>query len=724
MTSQEKYVNILLPQRIDQAYTYRVPKGYSLKEGQFVEVSMRNKILSGVVWSCDTDAPSSSRVKEVAKVYDCPAVPQSTRDFVKWVASYAMAPLGNVLKMAMSVPQALEPEEYKIGLMLAEQIDEEQVTPKRQNVINFLKGQVFPLTTNEISTRSNVSLATVREMLKLGILKEVPMPPPPLVWRYKPMELSGEQKEASDKICKAIDPAQFKTFLLDGVTGSGKTEVYFEAIGKNLEKGKQSLVLLPEISLSAQWIQRFTDRFGTPPVVWHSDMTPANRRRAWRQVITGEAKVVVGARSALFLPYPNLGLIVVDEEHESAYKQEEGVIYNARDMAVVRGRLDACLVVLVSATPSLESLDNAKRGRYQWLKLHARHGAAQLPSIHIIDMRKKSDKEKEQPKWISETLYKAIDQATDSGQQALVFLNRRGYAPLTLCQSCGERISCPHCTAWLVEHKVYNSLICHHCGHTIVRPKECFKCGDAENIISCGPGVERVAEELDKLFPTKRIEIMSSDIVTSLPKLQNLVDDLHQGRVDIVVGTQMIAKGHHFPNLTVVGVVDADLGLAGGDLRAGERTYQLLHQVAGRAGRADLTGHVYLQTFNPTHPVLTALVSGSRDEFIEIEERGRKMNDLPPYGRLAAIIVSSQDKALVESYVQHLARSAPTYSDLEILGPAPAALAVVRNWHRWRFLLKSPKDKMLQPVIEEWLNKLKHPSKIKLQIDIDPYSFL
>lgn len=721
MPSQVKYVDILLPQRVGQAYTYASMKNVEL--GQFVEVPLRNQTVPGVVWAINADAPQI-KAKQILKQYDCQIMPERTREFIRWVAQYTLSPIGNVLKMAMSVTEALSPENMKTGLALADDIDEKLLTPKRQQVLDYLRTDATPLSATELSVKSVVSTATIKAMLQAGLLKEVDLPPPALSWTYYPVELSVEQTAAAAAVSACLNPCTFKVFLLDGVTGSGKTEVYFETIGRNLQQGKQSLILLPEISLSAQWIERFTQRFGTPPVVWHSDMSASHRKRAWRQVLSGEAKVVVGARSALFLPYPQLGLIVVDEEHESSYKQEEVVIYNARDMAVVRARMESCPIILASATPSLETIDNAKAGKYEWLRLHSRHGAAQLPHIHIIDMRNKEKPKEGQSKWISPTLQDAITQAIESKQQALVFLNRRGYAPLTVCQSCGEKVGCPNCSTFLVEHKIYHTLLCHHCGHTQVKPKTCSKCGDAENMTSCGPGVERVAEDLEKLFPNRRIAIMSSDIVSSLPKLNKLVDDLLQGRIDIVVGTQMIAKGHHFPNLTVVGVVDADVGLTGSDLRAGERTYQLLHQVAGRAGRADLKGHVYLQTYSPAHPVLKALISGRRDDFIAIEETGRKMNELPPYGRLAAIIISSHDKELAETFVRQFAINAPGHDRIQVFGPAPAAIAMVRGWHRWRFLLKSPKDVMLQPFITQWLNRFKVPAKVKVQIDIDPYNFM
>jgi primosomal protein N' (replication factor Y) len=723
MSTHNTYADVLLPQRIDQPYTYVIPEGMAVGEGAYVVVPVRNSLVTGVVWALhDKPLTAISKIKAISRVYDIPPMPKPLCGLIDWVASYTMASKGNVLKMAMGVPEVFEHMAEREGLRVA--LQGHKLSDKRQLVVDVVSKAEQPLTVAEAAFAADVSTSTVRAMIKDGILIVVPIPAEGLGWTYRHIALSHEQKIAADQICEAVKAKAYKAFLLDGITGSGKTEVYFEAIAQALASGRQALIMLPEIALSSQSIQRFSDRFGAAPVVWHSDITVAQKRKAWRQILSGEAKVVVGARSALFLPFPDLGVIIVDEEHESAYKQEEGVIYNARDMAVVRAHLGQCPVVLVSATPCLETLDNAEQEKYTWLKLRNRHASATLPKIHIRDMKKTLGEPGKSKSWISDTLKNAIHKAVENGQQALVYLNRRGYAPLIMCGSCGERVSCPNCTAWLVEHKKENYLMCHHCGYIRRKPEACPKCEDKNNLISCGPGVERVAEELHKIFPTYRTEIMASDIMTSVHKLQNLLDDLHSGKINIVVGTQMIAKGHHFPKITVVGVVDADLGLAGGDLRSGERTYQLLNQVAGRAGREELPGNVYLQTFTPHHPVLQALVTGRRDDFIEMESAGRRMNALPPYGRLASLIISSRDKSMVENYVRQLARVVPSIQGVDILGPAPAALAMVRHWHRWRFLLRSPKETRLQPIIRAWLQAAPWPSQVKVQIDVDPYSFL
>lgn len=725
MSSPQTYADVLLPQRIDQAYTYALPEGKHIEEGTYVQVPVRNSLITGVVWAIHHNpAMAVSKIKPIAKVHNLTPMPQPLRKLIDWIAGYTMSSKGMVLRLAMSVPEVFDTQVEREGLRVVNGIEEGRLTEKRKQVVQALKASPQPLSTAEVSFQSQVSASTIRQMLKDGLLEIVSIPDPELKWYYKHIHLSAEQQEASDAMCAAVEKKVYKGFLLDGVTGSGKTEVYFDAIAKAIESGRQALILLPEIALSSQSIQRFTKRFGAPPIVWHSDITTAQKRKVWHQILSGEAKVVVGARSALFLPFPDLGVIIVDEEHETSYKQEEGVIYNARDMAVVRAHLGNCPVVLVSATPCLETIENAEAGKYEWLKLKNRHASAILPKVHIIDMRKDTREPGKSKGWISDTLKEAIYAAIENGQQALVYLNRRGYAPLVMCGACGERINCPNCTAWMVEHKRAKHLMCHHCGYVRSKPETCPSCEDKTPLISCGPGVERVAEELHEIFPNYRIEIMASDIMSSVHKLQALLDDLHDGKINIVVGTQMIAKGHHFPKITVVGVVDADLGLSGGDLRSGERTYQLLNQVAGRAGREQLPGHVYLQTYTPHHPVLQALVSGNRENFLTIETEGRRLNKLPPYGRLASLIISSRDKYMVERYVQHLARQTPSIEGVHILGPAPAALAVVRNWHRWRFLLTAPKETRLQPIIGNWLQSAPSPSQVKVQIDMDPYSFL
>jgi primosomal protein N' (replication factor Y) len=537
--------------------------------------------------------------------------------------------------------------------------------------------------------------------------------------------LSRDQALAATRLVAKLD-AGYSATLLDGVTGAGKTEVYFEAIAANIAAGRQSLVLLPEIALSAQLLDRFAKRFGAMPAVWHSDVGPVARRLVWRGVAEGLTKVVVGARSALFLPYPDLGLIIVDEEHEAAFKQEDGVIYHARDMAVARAHLGGFPIVLVSATPSLETVVNAETGRYDRLYLPSRHAGAALPGIALIDMRRERPASR---KFLSPVLTEAVTRTLAAGEQAMLFLNRRGYAPLTLCRACGHRMQCPNCTAWLVEHRFQGLLRCHHCDHAEPIPTNCPQCDNIGAFAPCGPGVERISDEVAELFPQARVSLLASDTVhtgfgNGAETLREAIRKVRDHEVDIVVGTQIIAKGHHFPMLTLVGVVDADLGLTGGDLRASERTYQLLHQVAGRAGRAERPGRVLLQTYMPEHRVMQALVDDRRDAFLAVEADERRAAGMPPYGRLAALVVSGPDQAEVGDVGRALARAAPRGDGVIVLGPAPAPLAMLRGLHRERLLLKARRDIAVQPLVSDWVARVQAPGNVRVQVDIDPYSFL
>ena len=551
--------------------------------------------------------------------------------------------------------------------------------------------------------------------VKLTTADDWPVPDP----AQGGVSLSDEQAMAAHTLRESVG-AGFAVTLLDGVPGSGKTEVYFEAVARALEGGKQILVLLPEIALGAQWLSRFEARFGVRPAVWHSELTQARRRDTWRAVADGRARVVVGARSALFLPFPELGLIVVDEEHEGSFKQEEGVVYHARDMAVVRARMEDLPVVLVSATPSLETVTNVRRERYQEVTLPSRHGGQTLADVTVVDMRKYGPA---RGRWLSPVLAEAMQETFESGDQVMLFLNRRGYAPLTLCRTCGHRLQCPRCTAWLVEHRLHGRLQCHHCGFTTPPPKICPSCEDTDSMVPCGPGVERLAEEIQLLFPDVRMLIAASDTVQGPKQAAELVRVIEQKEVDLIIGTQIVAKGYHFPELTLVGVVDADLGLSGGEFRAAERTFQLLYQVAGRAGRGDRPGRVVMQTYMPDHAVMQALTSGDRDAFLDAEGAAREEAKMPPYGRLVALIVSGRDEMAVDEGAAGLARVAPRSPHIRVLGPAPAPMALLRGRHRRRLLLLAPKDVAVQGLVRDWIRRAPIPKKVRVQLDVDPVSF-
>ncbi|MCD8520457.1 MAG: primosomal protein N' [Alphaproteobacteria bacterium] len=660
--AKQSCVAVLVPYPVDKAYDYIVPEGMSLQPGDYVAVPLGGREVQGVVWGEAAGDVKPEKLKPILAHYDMPPMPEVARKFIDWVSHYTMAERGSVLKMSLSAPKALEADKR---------------VPK------------------------------------------TPVPPPcsnPDYSRAGP-NLSPDQRAVADVLMahKSSKPA-----LLDGVTGAGKTETYFEAVAEALKEDKQVLILLPEIALSNAFLDRFESRFGCHPALWHSHLTPAQRKRTWRGVARGETKVIVGARSALFLPYADLGLIIVDEEHDPAYKQEDGVMYHARDMAVVRAHLGGIPIVLVSATPALETMHNAWNGKYEHLHLPDRFGGARLPDIHLIDL--KSDKPDRQH-FIAPTLARAVSETIERDEQALLFLNRRGYAPLTLCRACGHRMGCPRCTSWLVEHKKSGTLQCHHCGYGQKIPKACPECAAEESMAPCGPGVERIFEETKALFPEARVMILASDTAESPEELKEMLAQIRDHKVDIVIGTQIIAKGHHFPGLTCVGVIDADLGLAGGDLRAAERTYQLLHQVAGRAGREEKKGHVFLQTFIPEHPIMQALTHGERNAFFEAESFERESAHMPPYTRLAGVIISGRELPLVQAAAKELGRTAPHAEGLQVLGPAPAIMAMLRGKHRYRLLVNADKKIDIQKALKEWVSLVKHPSTVRVQIDIDPQSF-
>ena len=715
---------VLLPVPLGQVYDYRVPEGISLRPGDFVRVPLGPRKLIGVVWGEGAGDVADSKLRAVIEKLPAPPMSDVSRKFVDWVASYTLSSQGAVLKMAMSVLDAIEPPKGVKAYRVADPLPEIKMTKTRESILNVLRNGP-PLTASEAALEAGCSPAVVAGLAKQGALVEAQQIRPMRFDQPDPdkegPELSKVQQYAADQMAAKVGRDRYTAMLLDGVPGSGKTEVYFEAVAEAIRQGKQVLVLLPEIALGSQWLARFEKRFGARPAQWHSDLGQRERRETWRAVADGRASVVVGARSALFLPYKDLALIVVDEEHDPAFKQEEGVIYHARDMAVVRGHLGKIPVCLASATPSLESVINAQTGKYALLHLPERHGGAVLPELDLIDMRKEK---LPATRWLSPSLQDALIQTFEAGEQAMLFLNRRGYAPLTLCRTCGFRMKCPNCSAWLVEHRVRGRLQCHHCGHNIQMPTACPECSSEGTFAASGPGVERLAEEVMNTFPDARLAMASSDTITGPVAAQALVDKIERHDVDLIIGTQLVAKGYHFPLLTLVGVVDGDLGLAGGDLRAAERTYQLLYQVAGRAGRGEKPGRVLVQTYQPDHAVMQAMKSGVRDSFIAEEVRAREELSMPPFGRLVSLIVSGKNVMDVENQAAHLARSAPRYDGVQVLGPAPAPLAQLRGKFRHRLLMKLESGVAPQKIMREWLAHVTRVKGARIQVDVDPQSFL
>jgi len=711
--STARQIEVLLPTAIDHGFDYLSPEGAALAAGDIVSVPLGRGQSLGVVWGEGKAQLPPGKIKPVSRHQnEFPALSAAMRQFIDWVAWYTCAPKGAVLKMVLPI----------------DDIAKEGRTSTRAHI------------QTDIDVNA-ISLAP----------------------------LSGAQGQAAGSLRNAIGKG-FSVQLLDGVTGSGKTEVYFEAIAAilksdprpagrgSLQPGSmecaaahsgstQVLILLPEIALSIQWLQRFEARFGFAPVLWNSEITPARKRAGWQAISKGEARVVVGARSALFLPYRNLSLIIANEEHDGSYKQEEGVIYHARDMAVARARFEKIPVVLVSATPSLESHFNAKQGKYHEITLKARHNDAQMPSVTLIDMR---SAELERGAFVSRPLREQLATALSDGHQSLLFLNRRGYAPLLLCRACGHRFQCPDCSAWMVVHKkgireeglgiggndlftnpqspMPNAYLqCHHCSYRVPFPRACPTCTAEDKLAACGPGVERLHDEITALFPQARVAVMASDSMGGVRDVGETITAMMDKRIDILIGTQMIAKGHHFAGLAVVGVVDADLGLAGGDLRASERTYQMLHQLSGRAGRDKVAGRVYLQSFLPEHPVIKALVKGERDAFLAAELSARRKAQMPPFTRLAALIVEGEKEEHVMAAAKNLASSFPMPHDprlMTLYGPAPAPLFLLRGKFRFRLLVKAQRNVNLPECVKRWVEAQSPHSSVRIKTDIDPQSFL
>jgi len=717
----------LLPLALPAPYDYLVPKGTEVEPGQFVVVPLGPVDYLGVVWPRpEGEAPPKIEPKKLREIIelvdDVPPLPRISLDFADWVANYTLSSPGMVLRMMMSAGRAFEPPAQRYGVRLAGR-PPARMTPARVRVLEAAANGLIWVKSS-LAEAAGVSPGVIDGLVDAGALLTEPLPD----WHAMPLDLSRarakltkEQAEAARTLLANTSGA-FTVSLLDGVTGSGKTEIYFEAIAASLARGRQVLVLMPEIALTSQFIARCEERFGARPAEWHSGVSAPMRGRVWRAIAENKAKLVVGARSALFLPFPDLGLIVVDEEHDQSYKQEERVAYQARDMAVLRGALGSAPVVLSSATPSIESLVNAEQGRYRHIRLATRYKAAGLPAIAAIDMRAAPP---ERGRWLSPILVDAVAETLGRGEQALLFLNRRGYAPVTLCRKCGFKFECPNCSAWLVEHRFRRRLECHHCGTFVPIPETCPNCGAEHSLVPCGPGVERIAEEVTERFPEARRVLLSSDLTPSISDLRETLREIEEREVDVIIGTQLVAKGHHFPGLALVGVVDGDLGLAQADPRAAERTFQLLSQVTGRAGRDTIPGRGLIQTYMPEHPVIQALVSGDRDNFLEREIAARREATLPPFGRLASLLVSGSAREAVEAYARAVAVAAPPAAKIQVLGPAEAPLSVIRGRHRYRLLVKAAREADLQAYLRLWLSFVPKPKgDVRLVVDVDPYSFL
>jgi len=705
---------------------YKAPEG-GVRPGAFVEVPLGPRRVKGVVWGPGTGDFPLEKLKAISNVLDAPPLPQDLRDFLERAATYTLTPLPLMVRLATRVPGLGDPPQMR-RLLRATGQRPEKLTEARARVLDALEelgGAALPLA--ELTRAAGVGSSVVKGLISMGAIREEEVakdaPYPRLDPSRPGRPLSEDQAAAAESLRQGLRSGRYGTTMLKGVTGSGKTEVYLEAVAECLAMGKQALVLLPEIALTADFMARVEARFGARPGEWHSGMTTTERRRLWKMCAEGGVGMVAGARSALFLPFQNLGLIVVDEEHDTSYKQEDGVYYSARDMAVLRASMGAARVVLASATPSLETWVNAHEGRYGRIDLLSRFGTAELPEMRAVDLRKSG---LPSGKWIAPEVADAIQGRLQAGEQSLLFMNRRGYAPVTICRACGNQIACNHCDARMVEHRYLGKLVCHQCGDSRPVPPECPSCHVEGKLVAIGPGVERMAEEAQALFPEAKVKILSSDLYTSSRALKADIEAIAGGEGDIIVGTQIVAKGHNFPLLTLVGVVDADLGLQGSDLRAAERTFQLMRQVAGRAGRTGRRGLALLQTHQPEHPVIRAILSGDEEGFWRTEAEARKLHAMPPYGRLAGIIITANDPQLAFDIGNHLARSARPLQAIgaEVWGPAPAPIARIEGRHRVRLLIKASRRAPLQAALTDWLKGLKLPANTRVAVDIDPQSFL
>ena len=712
----------------------------NIKVGNIVKVPFGNR---GFVWGVvkgQTLNSSKRKLKEIFLESDLPSLSKKFLQFLDWVSQWTMTNPGGILKLALSSPNSFEKAKAKEAYIIsplfsnARNLNELMIllpkikfTDPRIDIFNVLLNS-DPVLTKKLLSKSGSNRSVLKTLEKLNLIKKVSVlekdeeeyfKEPKI--DYNKVQLTNHQQTAANFLISQVKKQRYKSIFLDGVTGSGKTEVYFEAVSSALSLRKQVLILLPEISLSSVWIERFKSRFGVSPAVWNSSLTAKIRNKTWREVALGRVNVVVGARSALFLPFTNLGLIIIDEEHDHSFKQEEGVLYQARDMSLIRARIYNCPIILASATPSLETWVNTASNRYLTAKLPKRIGLAQMPEISIVDMRAYN---LDAGNSISPPLNDEIKKKLHKNELVMLFLNKRGYAPLKLCRNCGYRVGCPNCQSWLVEHKHLKSFLCHQCGFTKNIEKNCPECGGEDTMLSCGPGVERLEEEVNIKFPDYKTAILSSDTIKDSETMNKFLNDIEEQRINIIIGTQIVSKGHNFKRLTLVGILDADLGLSGGDLRASEKTFQTLHQVSGRAGREDILGKVIIQTYDPNNQTIKALSKNDRDLFLEIERNSRESSGMPPFGRLAALVLSSKDEALLNIQANIISRSVPNFKHVKILGPAIAPLSILRGRYRLRFLIKASRDVNLQKLIKDWLSKINLSSSVKLVIDIDPYSFM
>lgn len=730
MFKSNAIVKVLIPNVVNSGYDYRLTDDADI--GTFVQCTVMNRPYIGVVYGFGDSGLPPEKIKNVTKVLKSGLSIQDLQ-WVQKMSEWTLMSPGAVLRLILNVPDAFSEPKLEQLYSVNTDLVEIKMTEKRQMVLDaFDMNDNEPMSVSDIQNIAKVGASVINSLISKNVLMPVSARSKEKSWEYKyvdcgDIKLNTEQQAAAEEISRDIDTGDFSVTLLDGITGSGKTQVYFDAAWRAYSKGKSVLLMMPEISLTTQFIKRFEKRFGAPPVVWHSNLTAARRRDIWRGVLNGKIKMLVGTRSALFLPWKNLGLIVVDEEHDSSYKQEDMGNYHGRDMAVLRAKISGFPVILASATPSEETLRNVEIGRYKRLVLKSRFGGATLPTIKTIDLREDKPVEyiiddKSNSGFLSPTLCNEISDNLSKHQQVMLFINRRGFSPIVQCKKCGWVATCPDCSVGMTYHKKLGKLLCHICGRVAQLPPKCPDCGD--EVSMRGAGLEKIEEEVKAKFPSVKTALVSSDTMMSRQSLERLVNQMETGEIDVVIGTQILAKGHHFPNLTLVGVVDSDMGLFGTDFRAAERTFQQLFQVAGRAGRGDIPGRVFLQTYQPEHPVLNAICSGTRDEFLRADMNARRAAKMPPFGQLIALVVEGQKENVLKQFCDNLLAVAPNVNGAKIMGPIMAQVYQVRNWFRMRFLIAGDVKANLQPVVKAWLSRVKVPANIRIKIDVNPQNFM
>ena len=650
-------VEVLFPKIFDHPFTYKSETTKPLSAGDFVKAPFGSTEITGVVWAHEQKTKKNFKVKTISKKINVTKLNLSMIKFISWFSKYNLVPLGMTLKMCLLNKDVVEKS-------FINEINKFKI---KENKNKFL-----------LNSEQKKSLAFIRSFGK-----------------------------------------KYNVTVLEGVTGSGKTLVYFERIKDFIDKGLQALILLPEIALTNQFSERFKDFFGTEPAIWHSATSKKNKSIIWKGISESKIKIVIGARSSLFLPFNDLGIIVVDEEHDASYKQDEGVSYNARDMAITRASLENIPINLVTSIPSIETYNNIINKKYSITKLTKRYKSAALPKVEIINLHNEN---LEKGFWIAKKTITAVNKYLDKGDQVLFFLNRRGYSPFVICKKCGIKFECPNCSINLNFHKKLNKLLCHHCGHKSILDRTCKdkkKC----DLVFCGPGIERIFLELKKIYPNKIIEMFSSDTLKKSKITNLLIKKVEKQEIDILVGTQLLSKGFHFPKLNCIVVVDSDFSSHGYDLRSAEKNVQLYHQLSGRAGRAGSESAIYFQTYTPEDEILLNIAKNNPEAFLQKELLLRKEKKLPPFYRLISLIISGDSEILIMKFAVTIKLKLPKINNINILGPVVAPINKIKKKYRCRILIRYPKNIFIQKYLAQSLNKIKMQAGIKLEVDVDPVNF-